>query len=123
MCFNRGINNRIIEVDPEESENVQHFEEQILRMNNPYFGMWIFGNFQGAPNQMFYAGQDTRLHTPALNEVDKIAFKLLNQKDAKWVKYIARPIANNIRIVLGMLYYFSLIVCYFTNLIFIDLLL
>ncbi|MDF1867015.1 MAG: asparagine synthase-related protein [Saprospiraceae bacterium] len=97
------INNRIIEVDPEESENVQHFEEQILRMNNPYFGMWIFGNFQGAPNQMFYAGQDTRLHTPALNEVDKIAFKLLNQKDAKWVKYIARPIANNIRIVMEKL--------------------
>lgn len=88
------IKNEIKEVDANDVENVQNFEEQILKMNNPYFGMWIFGNFQGTPDQMFYAGQDTRLHTPALNEVDKIAFNLLKFRKAWWMKYLAKPAAK-----------------------------
>ncbi len=86
-----GIPNRVAEIDPCEASNYEDFERKILEMNNPYFGVWIFGNFKGHPNEMFYAGQDTRLHTPALNEVDKLAFSLLNQQDAWWMKHLARP--------------------------------
>lgn len=89
-----NISNRIKEVDAKDEQNIKNFEQRILKMNNPYFGMWIFGNFKGTPNQMFYAGQDTRLHTPALNEVDKLAFKLLRFRKTWWMKYVVSGIAS-----------------------------
>ncbi|MFT4762122.1 MAG: hypothetical protein ACI9XO_004498, partial [Paraglaciecola sp.] len=97
------INNEIKEVDANDIENVKNFEERILKMNNPYFGMWIFGNFDGTPDQMFYAGQDTRLHTPALNEVDKLAFNLLKFQKAWWMKYLAQPAAKTARFLMEKL--------------------
>lgn len=71
----------IKEIDPKSKANYSLFEERILKMNNPYVGMWIFGNFKGTPNEMFYAGQDTRLHTPSVNPIDRIAFSLVAKKD------------------------------------------
>ena len=88
-----NLPNSVTEIDPEVPENIPQFEEMILKMNNPYFGAWIFGNFEGDDQTMFYAGQDSRLHTPALNEVDKWAFSLLAHQNKFWLKNIAKPIA------------------------------
>jgi hypothetical protein len=47
-------------------------------MNNPYPGRWVFGNLgRTSLLQTYFAGQDTRLHTPDLNPVDKLAFRML----------------------------------------------
>jgi hypothetical protein len=89
-----SIDNRIKEIDAEDKSNVANFEERVLRMNNPYFGTWIFGNFSGTPNQMYYAGQDSRLHTPAVNEIDKFAYSLLPYRNSFLIKNIARPVAK-----------------------------
>jgi hypothetical protein len=80
----------IKEIDPKSSANYTLFEERILKMNNPYVGMWIFGNFKGTPNEMFYAGQDTRLHTPSVNPIDRIAFSLVAIKDSFFVRLLAK---------------------------------
>lgn len=66
-----------IEVDPVDERIAEHFESHVRGMNSPYFGRFIFGQFKGAPNQVYFAGQDTRLHTPDLNSVDKLAFASL----------------------------------------------
>ena len=89
-----SIDNQIKEIDAEDKNNVANFEKRVLRMNNPYFGTWIFGNFSGTPNQMYYAGQDSRLHTPAVNEIDKFAYSLLPYRNSFLIKKIARPIAK-----------------------------
>ncbi len=89
-----GIPNQVLEINPDDTANFEGFEETLLRMNNPYFGVWIFGNFRGTPRQMYYAGQDTRLHTPALNEVDKWAFALLPYQQRFWMRYVAQPLAR-----------------------------
>lgn len=81
-----SVDNRIREIDAEDKNNVADFEERVLRMNNPYFGTWIFGNFAGTPNQMYYAGQDSRLHTPAVNEIDKFAYSLLPYQNSFLIK-------------------------------------
>lgn len=83
----------ITEIDAEVPQNMPQFDEMILKMNNPYFGAWIFGNFKANERTMLYAGQDTRLHTPALNEVDKWAFSLLNHQNKFWLKNLAKPLA------------------------------
>ena len=75
----------IKEIDANDKSNYNDFEERILKMNNPYVGMWIFGNFKGTPEEMFYAGQDTRLHTPSVNPIDRIAFSLVAQKSNLFV--------------------------------------
>lgn len=71
------ISNTIIEVDPFDESIYSNFEEKLLQMNNPYDGVWIFGNFTGDLESVYYAGQDTRLHTPALSILDKMAFSVL----------------------------------------------
>lgn len=79
---------KIIEIDSEDSSNYANFEDRILKMNNPYIGMWIFGNFTGTPQEMFYAGQDTRLHTPSVNPIDRIAFNLVTVNNNLFVKLL-----------------------------------
>lgn len=86
--------NTVREIDPDDLPNITQFEAKMLQMNNPYFGSWIFGNFAGGLEKMYYAGQDTRLHTPALNEVDKWAFALLPYQDSFLLKKIAQPLAK-----------------------------
>ena len=71
-----GTSLEIIEVNPEDEISVEKFEEICLKMNNPYIGYWIF-NFEGNPNQKFFAGQDTRLHTPDVNKFDSFVFSTI----------------------------------------------
>ena len=94
----------IKEIDPKSKANYASFEDRILKMNNPYVGMWIFGNFKGTPNEMFYAGQDTRLHTPSVNPIDRIAFSLVAVKDNFFILILAK-IAALFRGILSMFNY------------------
>lgn len=72
-----GVECELIEVDPEDEHAFDDFERDVLRMNNPYCGRWIFGRFEANPSEVYFAGQDTRLHTPDINSVDKLAYALL----------------------------------------------
>lgn len=72
-----GVEIERIEVDPHDPALVQNFERDIKQMNSPYYGRFIFGQFKGSPHQVYFAGQDTRLHTPDLNHLDKLAFSTL----------------------------------------------
>ncbi len=94
----------IKEVDPKSASNYKSFEERILKMNNPYVGMWIFGNFKGTPDEMFYAGQDTRLHTPSVNPIDKIAFSLVGVKNNVFVLLLAK-VASFFRMIITLFNY------------------
>jgi len=88
-----GIEIERIEVDPTAANLITDFGHDILQMNSPYFGRFIFGQFKGTPDQVFFAGQDTRLHTPDLNAIDKLAFQCLAAMHIKLVGAMARPIA------------------------------
>lgn len=90
------IDNQLQEIDPNDPAVIKDFEAKVLRMNNPYYGAWIFGHFQGTPEEMYYAGQDTRLHTPALNEVDKWAYAFLKHQDKWWLKNGLNPLSKRI---------------------------
>lgn len=56
------------------------FVERIQKTNNPYPGIWIFDELGINASKTFYAGQDTRLHTPSLNVIDRVAFEIFNLK-------------------------------------------
>lgn len=74
-----GIKLTIVERDISNEINESTFREEILKMNNPYPGMWIFGNqIDDSEKKTYFAGQDTRLHTPSLNKLDAIAFKIFS---------------------------------------------
>lgn len=90
------IKNTLKEIDPNDPQVIKDFEAKVLRMNNPYYGTWIFGHFNGTPEEMYYAGQDTRLHTPALNEVDKWAYSLLKHQDKWWLKNGLNPFSKKV---------------------------
>jgi asparagine synthetase B (glutamine-hydrolysing) len=66
-----------VEVDPNQKISLNDLKNNLLNMNNPYIGYWVFGQFSGNNNQQYFFGQDTRLHTPALNIFDKLFFRLL----------------------------------------------
>jgi hypothetical protein len=68
---------KIIERDVSGEINHNVFKEKVSSLNNPYLGIWIFANqITEDVQKIYFAGQDTRLHTPALNSVDLIAFQL-----------------------------------------------
>lgn len=89
-----NIKNSIIEVDPNDEQIYKDYEEKILQMNNPYDGVWIFGNFKGTLEDMYYAGQDSRLHTPALSFEDKWAFSLAKYNQNVLYRYSVIPIMS-----------------------------
>ena len=67
----------IITVDPDDPHLLDGFVSKVLQMNNPYYGVAVFDNIpKPTPTQTYYAGQDTRLHTPDINPIDKLAFRL-----------------------------------------------
>lgn len=69
----------IIERDISNEISFNTFKNEVLKMNNPYSGIWIFGNQIDNTNQTtYFAGQDTRLHTPSLNKLDAIAFNIFS---------------------------------------------
>lgn len=82
----------VIEVDPMDEAHFADFEDDILAMNNPYAGRFIYGNLQGGPDSVFFAGQDTRLHTPDLNRLDQFAFSLLSLQRRRATRSVARSL-------------------------------
>ncbi len=89
-----GVEIERIEVDPGAQDLAADFSRDIAQMNSPYFGRFIFGQFKGTPDQVFFAGQDTRLHTPDLNSLDKLAFQLLGPLQNPAVRVVARQVAS-----------------------------
>jgi|SRR5690554_272594 len=69
----------IKEIDPFKPVSLDYFENTILKMNNPYIGCWIFTP-EGELNETFFAGQDTRLHTPDVHNIDAFVFDLYINK-------------------------------------------
>jgi asparagine synthetase B (glutamine-hydrolysing) len=88
------VKNSIVEIDPNDAKIYEDFEGKLLQMNNPYDGVWIFGNFKGTLDDMYYAGQDSRLHTPALSFEDKWAFSLAKYNNNPLYKYSIIPLTS-----------------------------
>lgn len=97
-----GVPIELIEVDPANARLFENFEHDILQMNSPYFGRFIFGQFSGNPNQVYFAGQDTRLHTPDLNQVDKLAFATLFAQKLPVVRELMRGLARSANPLISM---------------------
>lgn len=55
-------------------------------MNNPVFGNWIFRpHLSNDISVRYFAGQDTRLHTPSVNSVDmKVIDRISHQGTGGW---------------------------------------
>ncbi|NKX40585.1 hypothetical protein HGG71_03780 [Rhodobacteraceae bacterium R_SAG2] len=86
----------VIEVDPTDEEHFASFEEDLLAMNSPYPGRFIYGNLAGGPDTVFFAGQDTRLHTPDLNRLDQVAFSLLPLQRNRLGRSLARGLVDHV---------------------------
>lgn len=75
-----GIKHDIIQIDPFNSD-IDLFDV-IDRSNFPYVGSIFLDSLMKSEsireNSNFFAGQDTRLHTPTLNQFDAIYFKYFN---------------------------------------------
>lgn len=70
----------VIEVDPTNKEIIQNYEDDVQVLNNPIIGNWMFripGTTYGAEH--YFAGQDTRLHTPSVNKVDQWVISNVSQ--------------------------------------------
>jgi asparagine synthetase B (glutamine-hydrolysing) len=79
-----GMPLETVDIDPGRNPDPKTFEKILLAMNNPYIGVWIFGAFDHPTlHTMFYAGQDTRLHTPDLNPIDRLAFMIHRLKRSR----------------------------------------
>lgn len=89
-----NVKNNIVEINPNDEKIYEDFEGKLLQMNNPYDGVWIFGNFSGTINDMYYAGQDSRLHTPALSVEDKWAFSLAKYNRNVLYRYTIIPFTS-----------------------------
>jgi asparagine synthase (glutamine-hydrolysing) len=78
-----GISNDIIEIDPKDKIAIESFKERILKMNNPYYGLFIFSPYNPDLSSTFFAGQDTRLLSPAVNLFDQIVFNRILSETKK----------------------------------------
>lgn len=90
IADNLEIKLKIVERDFKNELTITSFKETILKMNNPYSGMLIFGNqINSKPLVTYFAGQDTRLHTPALNKLDHLAFSIFLLKNKGFATLIS----------------------------------
>lgn len=60
----------IVEFDSQSVISIEKFESAILKQNLPYDGMFMFEPHKQQSNEFFFAGQDTRLHTPAVGTLE-----------------------------------------------------
>ncbi len=66
-----GYEPEIITIDPTDKHIVADYEADLMKANNPYEGNWIFRPQPKVRGDIrYFAGQDTRLHTPSVNKVD-----------------------------------------------------
>ena len=72
-----GYNCEIIEIDPKENIHTNDLESKILEMNNPYIGILIFDKINCEEGVHHFAGQDSRLHTPDVNQFTNYLFNNL----------------------------------------------
>lgn len=73
-------------VDPADPKIVADYEDDLQKMNNPVFGNWIFRpHLSNDISVRYFAGQDTRLHTPSVNSVDmKVIDRISHQGTGGW---------------------------------------
>lgn len=78
LASNLGVEIETIEVDPNSKAIVEKFQRDVSQMNSPYHGALIYGYLPGGKDCNYFAGQDSRLHTPDVNRLDMFLFDLLN---------------------------------------------
>lgn len=75
-----GTKIETIEVDPSCVSLVEKFETEVIQMNSPYHGALVYGNLTAGKDSCYFAGQDTRLHTPDINWIDKLFFDFVEKR-------------------------------------------
>lgn len=77
----------IVERNPQDARMTADFEQKVLSCNNPYDGLFLFAPEKQEEGEVFFAGQDTRLHTPAVSEMDLLLMnKILKNNKVGGVK-------------------------------------
>jgi hypothetical protein len=75
-----GTKIETIEVDPNCESMVEKFETEVVQMNSPYHGALIYGYLPAGKDSSYFAGQDSRLHTPAMNWIDNLFFDSVEKR-------------------------------------------
>ena len=95
----------IITVDPMDKNIVADYEADLMKANNPYEGNWIFRPRPVTRGDVrYFAGQDTRLHTPSVNKVDMEVFDRISRRGLKssWLERGVVNVYERISLALGM---------------------
>ncbi|MDE5575338.1 MAG: hypothetical protein K2I87_06455 [Bacteroidales bacterium] len=74
----------IVERNPQDSRMAADFEQKVLSCNNPYDGLFLFAPEKQEEGEVFFAGQDTRLHTPAVSEMDLLLMNKILKNNKVW---------------------------------------
>jgi len=94
-----GTSLTIVEVDPARVGSLDDFTATILRMNNPYYGVFLFGRLPEPDlSTTYFAGQDTRLHTPDINLVDKLAINAHLNRRRRCSRWILRVLSAALKL-------------------------
>lgn len=67
-----GYKLEVVEIDPMDDSLIKNYENEVMDLNNPSVGNWVYrirNEINGGEH--YFAGQDTRLHTPSVNGVDR----------------------------------------------------
>lgn len=75
-----GTKIETIEVDPNCKSMVEKFEREVVQMNSPYHGALIYGYLPAGKDSSYFAGQDSRLHTPDMNWIDNFFFDYVEKR-------------------------------------------
>lgn len=76
-----GYKPDVITIDPTDPKIVLDYEADLQKMNNPVPGNWIFRpHLSNDSSVRYFAGQDTRLHTPSVNRVDMKVLERISRR-------------------------------------------
>jgi len=74
-----------VEVSPNKIGSLDQLVATVRKMNNPYYGVFLFGRLpEPSLSKTYFAGQDTRLHTPDINLIDKSVIKRFFARRRWW---------------------------------------
>jgi asparagine synthetase B (glutamine-hydrolysing) len=70
----------VVTMDPEDEAIFEDFDKKILQTNSPAISQWLFLGRLDTTGTDYFAGQDTRLHTPPNDPPSRLLLTLLQRR-------------------------------------------
>lgn len=105
VAHHLGYEPEIVTVDPMDKCIVSDYEADLMKANNPYEGNWIFRPRPTTIGDVrYFAGQDTRLHTPSVNKVDMDVLARISRlgMESSWLERGIVNLYEQISVALGL---------------------